>query len=414
MRTITREHTRCPQARAVLAHAVREGRGGQMRTAIRGRRRAPHRRRLPALLLAIGVFAAACQDTPDEAADDTPTATQEDTEATDDTTDEQAAGSEVCSPDDPRQMTLTTSSEGFLYFPHYVAQEMGYYDDAGVEVEYFVAGGGHMPAMMAGEVDMVETAFTSVVNLRNEGQEPVAIGSYINAYASNVVVQGEVIERHGITEDSSFEDRARALEGLTIGTTSPGAGADLLPRAILREVDLDPEADAEILYLEQGAAMLAAFDQGRIDAFVLSSPSATQAVVNMGGEILINPTLGEYPAVDGIAYVTPVTRAQWLEDEENRTTAGCYLLAVDRALQLIQDDPEAALEAAKGHPNMPEMDDEILDQAFEETRQGYPPTVCLSEENVQTALDFDDLFRTVQHPAEDHYDSTICEEFVGG
>lgn len=392
-----------------------------MRTASQSRRGSPRHRRTTALLLAIGVFVAACQGTPDEAPDageavgeDDEAVGDADDEATDDPAAEQANGSAECSPDDPRQLSLTTSSEGFLYFPNYVAQEMGYYDDAGVEVEYSVAGGGHMPAMLAGEVDMVETAFTSVINLHNEGQNVVAIGSYINAYASNVVVQGEVIEEHGITEDSSFEDRARALEGLTIGTTSPGAGADLLPRAIMREVDLDPDSDAEILYLEEGAAMLAAFDQGRIDAFVLSSPSATQAVVNMGGEILINPTLGEYPSVDGIAYVTPVTRADWLEEEENRVTAGCYLEALDRALQLIAEDPDAALEAAKEHPNMPDLEDEILEQAFEETRQGYPESVCLSEDNVQVALDFDDMFRTVQNPVEDHYDASICEEFVSG
>jgi NitT/TauT family transport system substrate-binding protein len=345
---------------------------------------------------------------------ETPATEQESTpEDTNDEGDTSATAAEVCDPSEPRHLNISTATIGFLYVPFYVADGAGFLEERGITYDRLVSAQGNTPALLSGDSDIIEAAFTTTFALRNEGRDVVAIGSYVTDFASNVVAKSATLEERGVdVETATFEERARALEGMRIGITSPGLGPDVLVRGILQEVGLDPDRDAEIIALGDGGSMLSAFEQNRIDAFSLSSPTATTAILEFDGEMLFNPTLGDYPTVDDILYVALLTRESWLEDPDNRDLAGCFLQAIDEALKLIDEDPDRALELARDA--FDDIDEEVYRQAFEESVNGYPTSVAVETHNAQIAYDFDRQFRTVEGELEEHIDNSLYEEYVAG
>lgn len=367
-------------------------------------------RRYLAMLVSGALLLAGCasEDEGSEADDQATPPTSEDTEGEEAGA---APAADLCDPSEPRHLEISTATIGFLYVPFYVADGAGFLEDRGITYDRLVSAEGNTPALLSGDSDIIEAAFTTTFALRNEGRDVVAIGSYVTDFASNVVVKSAALEERGIdVESATFEERAGALEGLRIGVTSPGLGPDVLVRGILQEVGLDPDHDAQIVSLGDGGSMLSAFEQNRIDAFSLSSPTATTAIREFDGEMLFNPTLGHYPTVDDILYVALLTRESWLEDDDNRELAGCFLQAIDEALKLIDEDPDRALELARDA--FDDIDEDVYRQAFDESVNGYPTSVAVETRNAEIAYEFDQQFRSVEGELDDHIDNSVYEEYV--
>lgn len=287
-----------------------------------------------------------------------------------------------CNNDD---LTLTQSTTGFLYLPSYVAENAGYYTEEGLNVSIQDLGGGaeNVAAVASGSADVALTAYSSIVNAAEQGAPVVAINALMNQYASNVVIRQSIAEQAGITEDSSAEEKVQALKGLKIGITSPGSGTDQLMRYLFSRAGLDAETDAQLLPIGGGAPMIAAFQQGEIDAFSLSSPTSDQAVEN-GGMLLFNMSEGEFEPLDNFLYIVAVANERSLDDKERILT--CFSRAIARSLELINEDPEAAKEAAR--PAFAELDEAVFEAAFERNLAAYPETPVIDEQASEKVFDF--------------------------
>jgi ABC-type nitrate/sulfonate/bicarbonate transport system substrate-binding protein len=62
-----------------------------------------------------------------------------------------------------------------------------------------------------------------------------------------------------------------------VSALSPGSTSDVLARILLQEADLLPGRDVKMLYLKSGPEILAALNQGVIDAGVISAPMTLKA-----------------------------------------------------------------------------------------------------------------------------------------
>lgn len=279
------------------------------------------------------------------------------------------------------QITITQSTEGFLYTPIYVAQAEGFFEEEGLDVETLIAGGGAnvVASVLSGDAAVGATTTSSTIEGTDSGRPIKSFAQIMNQYASNVVIKESVAEEKGITEDSSFEEKAQALEGLRTGITAPGSGTDTLIRYLLGEAGLNPDRDARLVPLGGGAEMNAAFRQDDIDAFSLSSPTSDQAVVEGDGMMLFDLSSGEVPALDGISYISLVASEQAL-DEDPETISRVYQ-AMDNTLTFMEENPEETEQIMRDE--LGDISQPVYDSAFERNRAAYPSTPEITQESYE-------------------------------
>src|SRR5690606_7175349 len=122
------------------------------------------------------------------------------------------------------------------------------------------------------------------------GQPLTMFAGLVTTYASNIVIKESALQRAGVTDSSSNEEKARALEGLRIATTGAGAGPDLLVRYVSSELGgLNPDRDVRLVPVQGGeAAILAAVENDAVDGFCLSSPASDTGISRFGMEYLFD------------------------------------------------------------------------------------------------------------------------------
>lgn len=281
-----------------------------------------------------------------------------------------------------QQITITQSTEGFLYTPIYVAQAEGFFEEEGLEAETLVASGGSnvVASVLSGDAEVGATTTSSTIEGVESGRPIKSFAAIMNQYASNVVIKESIALEKGITEDSSVEEKAQALAGLSIGITSPGSGTDTLIRYLLNEkAGLNPDRDARLIPLGGGAAMNAAFRQDDIDAFALSSPTSDQAVVEGDGVMLFNLSEGDLPDLDGISYISLVASESVLEDDP-QMIQGVYN-AMERTLRFMEDNRERTKEIMR--EALGDVSQPVYESAFERNYPAYPGTPEISQESYE-------------------------------
>ena len=291
------------------------------------------------------------------------------------------------------RVSIVMSSFGFLYLPVLTADQLGYFDKEGIDATITATQGGSkaLAAVTGGDADIYVGAPSSALRARDNGAPVMVFGADMIQYASNIAVRGDWAKKHGITEKSSYQDKLKALKGITIGVTSAGSGTDQLVRFLAKEAGLRADRDLTITALGSGQAMIAAFTQNRIQAFTHSAPTAEEAVKNHGGVMLFNFSKGEVKALDGFLYIGMIAREDWLSGHEDLAVR--YLRAVQRALDAIHD-PNLTVKAmnavhAKYHNR---TEPEFYKYVWNNTAAAFPKTVELNATAIQRVADFSNEF----------------------
>ncbi|PDT16806.1 nitrate ABC transporter substrate-binding protein [Rhizobium sp. J15] len=278
------------------------------------------------------------------------------------------------------------ASEGFLYFPLYVARGMGYLEEEKIKPEVIVFKGGApaLTAVIGGDAQVQIGDPTGAITAREKGAPIKIFGGVMQQFASNIVITKEAAEKVGLKETSTIEERLAMLKGLRIAITSPGSTSDKLLRHLATAAKIDADRDLTLVPLGTAGPMLAAFSQGRIDGFSLSSPTSDIAIKDYSGVMLLDLAKGQYKPFAGFPNITLIAREDWLQ--KNPDVATGVVRAIGRALALIKNDPEKAMEAAKQFYS--KTDPEIYRLAFENNRRAYAETPVLTEQGVSLANDF--------------------------
>lgn len=314
-----------------------------------------------------------------------------------------SAAGKKCTDED---ITITQSTDGFLYFPSYVAEQAGYYEDAGLNAEIADLGGGAeaIAAVLGGSAEISLTSFPSVVAAKDEGAPVKAFASVMTQYGSNVVMSPEAARKAGVTESSPAGEKIRALKGLTIGITSPGSATDQLMQYMLAQEGLDPESDVKLMPMGDSGSILAAFKKGRLDAFTLSSPTSDLAVAD-GGVRLFNLSEGQYPPLDGFQYMVAMTSDKVVG--ERPEVLSCFTRALSRALDLIERDPDRAVELARR--SFGDIDPKLYATAAESNLASYPTSPVIEEEKARGAFDF---LKEIGQPTDLKLDEVVDSELA--
>jgi NitT/TauT family transport system substrate-binding protein len=286
-----------------------------------------------------------------------------------------------------QQQTITIASAPNVFLSAlYVARDDGLFAREGLKVNIVEVESGNdsIAALAAGKAQYADVGFEDLAELRSEGDDSVVmVHDILNRVTLTLVMRKEIAEQRGVTAQSPLQDRLRALRGLKIGITSPGAPTDTYMRYYLGSVGLNPERDAELVPLGGGSALLAALERGQIDAYHLSPPTPYVAAEQGFGVVLIDGPKGEVPELNNFDYTAWASSREWVE--ENQETALAFSRALNAATQKVKSRPDAVA-------------DQILDDLGSEDKATVVRTVrgmssalsdrgCFDQAVVQRTLD---------------------------
>src|SRR6202012_5613768 len=203
------------------------------------------------------------------------------------------------------------------YLPTILAQQLGEYERAGLNVELVDLKGGSdaLKAVLGGSADVVSGYFDHCVNLAAKKQELVSFVVY-DRYPGLVLV----VSPSHTAEIKSIKD----LAGKKVGVSAPGSSTDFFLKYLLKKNGVDP-ASVAVIGVGLGGTSVAAMEQGQIDAAVMLDPSVTVLQGSHPDLKILADTRtqkdtlamfgGEYPG--GALYTT----AAWIASHEKETQA---------------------------------------------------------------------------------------------
>jgi len=181
---------------------------------------------------------------------------------------------------DKKTVTIAVSGPpAQLYFlPVVLAKQLGYFDQAGVNVElqHFNAGSKALESVVGGSADIVAGAYENTVRMQAKRQPMQSIVLF-GRYPQNIL---------GITKASAASYKsAQNLKGQKIGITGPGSATQTFLNLILATAGLQP-GDVTPITVGAGAVAVAAVRrQGEL--YAISNLDLAITELTMSGDIVV-------------------------------------------------------------------------------------------------------------------------------
>jgi NitT/TauT family transport system substrate-binding protein len=263
------------------------------------------------------------------------------------------------------KVTLAVGGGSCLcYLPTMLAQALGEYEKAGVNVEVvdFKGGSESLKAVIGGSADVVSGYFDHCVNLAAKGQHLQAFVVY-DRFPGLVLV---VSPKHA-AEIKSVKD----LAGKKVGVSAPGSSTDFFLKYLLSKNGVDPNS-VGVIGVGLGGSAVAAMEQGQIDAAVMLDPAVTILKTKYSDLRILSDTRsqkdtlavfgGEYPG--GALY----TKADWIAAHE-KEVQGMTTAIVATLKWIHSHTPEEIM--AKMPPEMVGKDKDLYLAALKNTIPMY-------------------------------------------
>jgi NitT/TauT family transport system substrate-binding protein len=191
-----------------------------------------------------------------------------------------------------------------FYLPLTVVERLGYFKEAGLDVEIsdFPGGARALQALVGGSADVVTGAFDHTIQMQAKGQPIVGVVE-LGRYPGFVL---------GLLAAKAANYRSPAdLKGMKIGVTAPGSSTHFMVRYLMAQAGLKDD-DAAFIGIGAGPTAVAAVRRGEIDALVNVDPVISMLENEKAIRVVADTrTLegtrqvfgGAYPAA--VLYVTP-------------------------------------------------------------------------------------------------------------
>jgi NitT/TauT family transport system substrate-binding protein len=215
-----------------------------------------------------------------------------------------------------------------IYLPLSITERLGYFKDAGLDVEItdFGSGTRSLQALIAGNVDVTAGSFDHAIQMQAKNQ-PILVVVETGRYPG--IVFGLVTKRR--IDYRSPKD----LKGLKIGITGPGSQTNFLVNYILVKNGLKP-ADVSFIAVGSPTTAVAAVRNGEIEALSHADPAITQ--LELAGELTTlfdTRTMAGTEAVFGGSYPSSVMYLRPAFAEKYPKTVQAIVTATVRALRWI-------------------------------------------------------------------------------
>jgi NitT/TauT family transport system substrate-binding protein len=216
------------------------------------------------------------------------------------------------------KVTIAVGGAGCLcYLPTVLAEQLGEFKKAGVEVELinFKGGSQALTAVIGGSADVVSGYFDHCVNLAAKNQALEAFVVYDRYPGFALVVS---------PKNSGTIKSVKDLAGKKVGVSAPGSSTDFFLKYMLAKNGVDPNS-VGVVGIGLEATAVAAMEQGSVDAAIMLDPAITLLQGKNKDLKILSDTRtqhdtmevfgGEYPG--GALY----TRSDWIAKHEKETQA---------------------------------------------------------------------------------------------
>ena len=240
----------------------------------------------------------------------------------------------------PTLTTLRSTSKSWLWAAEDYATAAGFFTEARVKVESNASNRGtNVAALQGGGVDIVLGDPGEAMRARAQNLKIRTFIATVSRYASHVMLKNDILGKKGVDEKSEQAKKIEALKGLKLGTTGPGAAPDALFRFLASLGKLDANRDFQLVPIQGGGpAVLAALQQGVIDGFCLSSPTADLAVQRQNCGYLFQMALNPPEQLKEVQYIVASTAETTLANK--RDALERYARGIALSLRSIKAEPE--------------------------------------------------------------------------
>lgn len=221
------------------------------------------------------------------------------------------------------EVRLNEVTHSVFYAPMYAAQNLGFFEEEGLDIELTNGGGADkvMTAVLAGQADIGLAGPEACIYVYNEGREdyPIVFSQLTKRDGSFLVGRTE--------EDFNWEN----LKGKTIIGGRKGGVPEMTLEYVMRENGVIPNEDAVVDTSVQFNMMAGAFTGGNGDYVALFEPTATEVELEGKGYVLTSIGLesGEIP------YTAFFASQSYIKD--NAAVVQSFVNAIARGQEWVQE-----------------------------------------------------------------------------
>jgi ABC-type nitrate/sulfonate/bicarbonate transport system substrate-binding protein len=266
----------------------------------------------------------------------------------------------------PTNLTLVIPSLSSNQSIAFLATGFGTFKKNNLNVKTVVSGTGALAvaAAISGSGQFVMSGSSDLLSAVSKGQKLVYLARGLGGgLASQLVLTKAAAAKTGLSANATPEQKAKALNGLTIASPSAASSQTTQAERAVASVG----AKINFTYVAP-AAMDAAMKSGHIDGIVQAPPFTTQAVYDGSGVMWLNGSNGTFPGgFDVATYGDPMmeTTASYAASHPAVVTA--FTRAILEGVAMAKANPSKASSIVKAatSPSMPEAEwKEIWTSAF--------------------------------------------------
>jgi len=250
----------------------------------------------------------------------------------------------------------------------WIVQEKGLLKKQGVNAEFISVNASPMAlqAMIAGEVDVIVTSVTTLVNSRLTGADVVMIASIVPTFPAHIVTQKNVTD-------------IKQLRGKTGGVGRAGTTTEIGMRLGLSRLGIDPTNDVKLVPVGATADALAALSKGLVQFSILVEPFVREAE-KLGFKSLVDISSLNIP----FHWNGVLTRETTIRSKGPLMTK--FARALVEAIHIFKTDKDATLKIISKFTRITNPD------SLERTHQAFArlllETPSPSPEGVKTYIDY--------------------------
>ncbi len=258
----------------------------------------------------------------------------------------------------PKKVRLTIPVVAHSMTPVYLAQGKGYFAEEGLDVDITTTGGGgpDIRALIAGDVDFSFTTGDNVILARQAGKNLLMVSSGLHRLFINWAMHKDVAKAKGINESTPLQAKLKALKGLTVGATNPGALTAHLAAFVIRKAGYVPQQDVKIIPIGAGPTWLAALENHKVDVALTAPPVPETAIQRGYAVMLINNAKGEDPSIPEFLMEDLIVRPETAKTQADvvRKMVRALIKANKWALSSTPEQVAAALKSfmSKTNPDL--------------------------------------------------------------
>src|SRR6266850_6439322 len=288
------------------------------------------------------------------------------------------AGAQAQKPETTKVHLAVGGKTSLYYLPLTVTERLGYFKEAGLEVEIsdFQGGAKSLQALMGGSVDVVTGSYDHTIQMQAKGQPIIAL-IQLGRFPGFALALRKV--------KAAGYKSPKDLKGMKIGVTAPGSSTHFMALHMMTQAGLKPD-DASFIGTGAGNTVVAAVKRGEVDGIVNVDPMIN--LLDRDGAIKIvsdTRTLEGTIQVYGGPYPAAVLYTTTAFAEKNPNTAQALVTAFVRGLKWVQTHtPE---EIAQVMPEEYMLGDKALYvQSIKTNLPSWSPDGKISREGTETAL----------------------------